>query len=120
MTRKEAIQWYETKLAVNESLGLRGPQNEAAKLALAALREQEELADNPALTREELWRMGKKPVFVVPQGKYSDREPEWCVISICGELASADPAGAENYWFEFESYGTDWLAYRREPGGGTK
>lgn len=115
MTYKEAIQWYETKLAVNESLGLHGPQNEAAKLALAALREHEERADNPVITREELWGMDKKPVFVVPQGEYADREPEWCVIGICGEYSRAEPAAAENYWFEFKDYGTKWLAYRHEP-----
>lgn len=122
MTRKEAIQWYETKLAVNESVGLCGPQNEAAKLALAALREQEEREDNPALTMEELLEMHHKPVFVVPQkGAYESLDkPEWCVIEIVkfwwGSFArDALPAGDEQYSYDFEDYGTKWLAYRREP-----
>lgn len=42
MTRKEAIEWYEAKLKVNTIAGLLGTQNEAAKLALEALRAQVE------------------------------------------------------------------------------
>lgn len=40
MTIPEAIKWYEDKLKVNEIFGLFGPQHEAAKLALAALKAQ--------------------------------------------------------------------------------
>jgi len=40
----EAINWYEQKLKVNETFGLLGPQNDAAKLALAALRHMRESA----------------------------------------------------------------------------
>lgn len=50
MNRKEAIEWYEAKLKVNMIAGLLGPQNEAAKLAIEALRAQEE-QENGALRR---------------------------------------------------------------------
>lgn len=47
MNRKEAIEWYEAKLKVNMMTGLLGPQNEAAKLALEALRAQEKQEERP-------------------------------------------------------------------------
>lgn len=40
MDVKEAIEWYKEKIAVNEAFKLCGPQNDAAKLALAALMQQ--------------------------------------------------------------------------------
>jgi len=40
MDAKEAIEWYKEKIAVNEAFHLHGPQNDAAKLALAALMQQ--------------------------------------------------------------------------------
>lgn len=43
MNIDEAIAWYERKLKVNGTFGLTGTQNDAAKLALAALRFQQAL-----------------------------------------------------------------------------
>lgn len=53
MTIKEAINWYETKLTVNEMMNLKGLQNDAARLALDALRAQQEQSNEP-LTLDEL------------------------------------------------------------------
>ena len=40
MTIDEAISWYETKLTVNQAVGFLGSQNDAAILAIEALREK--------------------------------------------------------------------------------
>ena len=40
MTIDEAISWYETKLMVNQAVGFLGSQNDAAILAIEALREK--------------------------------------------------------------------------------
>lgn len=40
MTIDEAISWYETKLTVNRAVGFLGSQNDAAILAIEALREK--------------------------------------------------------------------------------
>ena len=53
----EAINWYEQKLKVNETFGLLGPQNDAAKLALAALRHMRESAGRTVCSA---WRKRKK------------------------------------------------------------
>ncbi|WP_413778115.1 hypothetical protein [Caproicibacterium sp. XB1] len=42
MEIQEAVKWYQAKLVVNERFALHGNQDEAAKLALTALQEQEE------------------------------------------------------------------------------
>lgn len=47
MDVKEAIEWYKEKIAVNEAFKLRGPQNDAAKLALAALMQQADDSKTP-------------------------------------------------------------------------
>ena len=47
MNIDEAIAWYEQKLKVNGAFGLLGPQNDAARLALAALRFQQVSAVTP-------------------------------------------------------------------------
>lgn len=39
MDNQEAICWFETKLAVNATLGFEGPQNDTARLAIKALQE---------------------------------------------------------------------------------
>lgn len=70
MTTQEAIRWYESKLFVNERFRLLGTQNEAAKLALAALRAQEERERNDPLTLEDLREMDGEPVWVVVQNAY--------------------------------------------------
>jgi len=44
MTREETIRWYEAKLMANQRFGLVGTQHEAAQMALAALRAQQELS----------------------------------------------------------------------------
>lgn len=104
MTIPEAIKWYEAKLEVNKRVGLLGPQNEAAKLALAALREQEERKANPALTVDELREMGGQPYWHVGLLDKS-REPHWAILP---DNVAKSP---QDY-----SYGESWLAYRRKLG----
>ena len=56
MTIDEAISWYETKLTVNQAVGFLGSQNDAAILAIEALREKAARENSEPLTLDELAR----------------------------------------------------------------
>ncbi len=117
MNRQEAIKWYETKLHVNETLGLVGRQNEAARLAIAALRAQEEAEKSEPLTPEELLEMDGEPVWLVT----SVDEPQWAIVAndgyYHGKIISFFCAGCVEW--EFDLYGDNdgetYLAYRHKP-----
>ncbi len=104
MNRQEAIKWYETKLHVNETLGMLGPQNEAAGLALAALRTQEEAEKNEPLTLEEIKR--EKYVWLEPM-------KDWAKVVAYGLLYY----GTEGYtkWSDLDGLGRLFFAYRHKP-----
>ena len=56
MTIDEANSWYETKLTVNQAVGFLGSQNDAAILAIEALREKAARENSEPLTLDELAR----------------------------------------------------------------
>ena len=74
---------------------------------------QEEPTNDP-LTLEELQQMDGEPVWVTinrEKYKYPSDCEGYCVID--GDDALVP--GAENYWWDFETYGEKWIAYRRKP-----
>ena len=74
---------------------------------------------NEPLTLEELREMDGEPVYVVPANEFSELGG-WCVISTsdCGdEYSAAYVPGVDCWCWRFDSYGEQWLAYRRPPEG---
>ncbi len=96
---------------------------EACRLAIAALRAQQEAEKNEPLTLEELREMDGEPVFIT----HSRHGKSWCII---------DWHGVNKSWFYFSktgtaegmtavpvaaaTYGGYWLAYRHKPEEKTK
>lgn len=89
----------------------------AVQMAISALRAQQQTEKNEPLTLEQLRRMDGEPVFVVamPGSPKEKFYPEWCIVSIIGERGAATIGGVEHTWYDFEDYGTEWLAYRHKP-----
>ena len=74
---------------------------------------------NEPVTLEELREMDGEPVYVVPANEFSELGG-WCVISTsdCGdEYSAAYVPGVDCWCWRFDSYGEQWLAYRRPPEG---
>ena len=71
---------------------------------------------NEPLTIEQLREMDGEPVYVVPANEYSELG-KWCVISIgdSDDYSCAIVPGVEYWSWKFDSYGEQWLAYRRPP-----
>ena len=92
---------------------------EANELALVALREKAE-RENPApLTIEELRQMDGEPVYVSDLQR--PKESEYCIIHANDKYGhgdkdrSAQISGCECFWYDFETYGDTWIAYRHKP-----
>lgn len=107
MTVHDAIGWFQSKLLVNDRFNLHGNQDEAARLALIALIEQEERLQNRPLTLEELREMDGEPVWISGEG--IGCYDVFCGISSDGMAQFYKPA------LPVDSYGKTWLAYRRKP-----
>lgn len=131
MTIEEAIKYFanmtkdKTALSVAKKTG--SPKMvdvvkqiyEANELAITALREKAE-RDNPApLTIEELRQMDGEPVYVSDLQR--PKESEYCIIHANDkyghgdENRSAQISGCECFWYDFETYGDTWIAYRHKP-----
>lgn len=111
MTIQDAIGWYQSKLLVNNRFGLHGNQDEAARLALVALIEQEERLQNRPLTLEELCEMDGEPVWIERCGSDSPDDREWALVDLRYEMCRTTRGGLA----VFELYGKTWLAYRHKP-----
>ena len=87
---------------------------EACRLAVAALRAQQEHENPKPLTPDELRQMEGQPVYIVENTEY------WAIVN------SFDQAGVyllsygnpDDYGY-FGLYGKTWLAYRQKPEEGT-
>jgi len=103
MTNEEAIKilssWAECKYK---------PTHDAACIAIAALRAQQDAETNDPLTLDVLREMDGEPVWVV--------QPQYALRSFW-MLVDAEDESATNrlYCATFEDYGEEWLAYRRKP-----
>lgn len=73
---------------------------------------------NEPLTLDELREMDGQPVYVVPENEYSELGG-WCVISAddSDDCSCALVPGIDCWYWMFEAYGEQWLAYRRPPEG---
>lgn len=119
MTIDEAISWYETKLTVNRAVGFLGSQNDAAILAIEALREKAARENPEPLTLEELRKMVRKPVWV--QDLLISGCSAWhFVMEHDGEVRLFDAVALARRIVGYnattgENYGKTWLAYRHKP-----
>ena len=99
MTIEEAIAYFDARRNYNPHNG----NSEAERLALAALRAQQEAEKNEPLTMDELREMGGEPYWHV--GLQEDSPPpHWSIL---------DAHFAQH--IEDYEYGERWLAFRRKP-----
>lgn len=91
----------------------------ALELAVSALREKLERENPKPLTIEELRQMDGEPVYVSDLQR--PKESEYCIIHANDkyghgdENKSAQISGCECFWYDFETYGDTWIAYRHKP-----
>lgn len=104
MTREEAIE--EIQFFMTHDSLADAPSNEACKLAVAALREQEEREKNEPLSPEELREMDGEPVWAE---HYAGGE--WVTVhwNYADEIATAYKACLRK-----SEYGETWMAYRHK------
>lgn len=90
-------------------------EQEAARMAIEALKEKLEAEKNEPLTMEELEKMETGPVYVVPSDPWMVNHgwKEWCVWLAKDKLAMIP--GIEYKDWNLKDYGKEWIAYRREP-----
>lgn len=105
-TRRETMQ----KIPVFERIDA---DQAACRLAIAALRAQQEVEKNEPLTLEDLQEMHGEPVWLEEVGH--DRYGEWDICYGTSGLGGADPLVCfSNDFFDVKNYGVTWLAYRHK------
>lgn len=116
MTTEEAIQIIQRGAAEADA---RRPKDakgyvfgaiaDACKMALDALRAQQERENPEPLTLEQLRDMPGEPVYIV---LLYENNSWWIVIrGVNGRKLTADYGG----WFDLKDYGETWIAYRQKP-----
>lgn len=89
------------------------------KFVADALREKLERENPKPLTIEELRKMDGEPVYVSDLQR--PEESEYCIIHADDRYGhgdkyrSAQIGGCECFWYDFETYGERWIAYRTRP-----
>lgn len=114
----EAIKWFEAKLAIYGGFEFLENPNEAAKMALAALRAQQEAAKNEPLTIEELRGMVGQPVWIEPTKDTPDSDdwdPAWVILREDYVFVYSKSSESRVHIRFLKDYGKTWLAYRRQP-----
>lgn len=110
MTNDEAIKWLSDELMflerpnVNKGSGLE-KKIAVCRMAIDALREQEERENPKPLTLDELRKMGGEPVWI----------DDWFEDSHGWELSEDASDYFDGYGRTVKSYGTRWVAYRSKP-----
>lgn len=100
MTIEEAIKHFESQAQCNYA-----PAREAAQMAIAALRSQQE-PPNPPLTLEDLWEMDGEPVW-------NDTMKKWVLVDLLNDVEPRT-VDAQGRWRDLED-----RYYRRKPEEGT-
>ncbi len=76
------------------------------------------LAQTEPLTLDELRKMVKCPVWIIPQNRVrGGRKPKWALFSglFAGDLCLFQTASGCSEGYKASTYGKTWLAYRNRP-----
>ena len=122
MTTEEAIRRIKDHIAVHH-IGEYPHVKllEAMRLAISALRAQQQAEKNDPLTMEELRGMDGEPVFCVD--KVIPKRSAWGIVCIRNEIPfirTFQDGGRFSTFFYFGKLNFDWLAYRHKPEEDTK
>lgn len=108
MTIDEAIKAMQN---IDLVLSVTDSEHEAARMAISALRAQQERENPQPLTLEELRRMDGEVVYIPESEEYFGGMG---IVSVSQEMV-VDFVDMEDGFWPFDEYGAGWLAYRRKP-----
>ena len=117
MTIDEAIKQTENVISLSRmAVGdVFQANNDYWETVLNTLREKRDAEKNEPITKEEIEKMNREPVFFVPL-KNKDAIHGWSIIHDGSITSRSEAKPALMYFFYLKNYGTDWIAYRHKKG----